>query len=40
MVATGSQPEPSANAPCTRTTFLIRSAMTFLSLEICGGYRP
>src|ERR1700726_4123062 len=23
MLATASQPEPSANAPCTRTTFLI-----------------
>src|SRR5580700_6503918 len=23
MLATGSQPEPSAKAPCTRTTFLI-----------------
>src|ERR1700681_4481251 len=27
-LATGSQPEPSAKAPCTRTTFLIRSFMT------------
>src|SRR5580693_2894278 len=30
MLATASQPEPSANAPCTRTTFLIRSFMTIL----------
>src|SRR5271155_5310057 len=30
IVATGSQPEPSAKAPCTRTTFLICCAMTNL----------
>src|SRR5258708_28795551 len=30
MLATGSQPEPSAKAPCTKTTFLIRCAMTIL----------
>src|SRR5580700_2458977 len=30
IVATGSQPEPSANAPCTRTTFLICCVMTVL----------
>src|SRR5271156_4604024 len=33
IVATGSQPEPSAKAPCTRTTFLICCAMTIL---LCG----
>src|SRR5260370_37095070 len=30
MLATGSQPEPSAKAPCTRTTFLICCVMTIL----------
>src|ERR1700685_2274718 len=30
MLATASQPEPSANAPCTRTTFLICCVMTIL----------
>src|ERR1700722_4644174 len=30
MLATGSQPEPSANAPCTRTTFLIFCVMIVL----------
>src|ERR1700747_2903378 len=30
MLATASQPEPSANAPCTRTTFLICCFMTIL----------
>src|ERR1700733_11859912 len=33
MLATGSQPEPSAKAPCTRTTFLICCVMTIL---LCG----
>src|SRR5271170_1303687 len=33
MLATGSQPEPSAKAPCTRTTFLIRCVITIL---LCG----
>src|ERR1700685_4535972 len=30
MLATGSQPEPSAKAPCTRTTFLICCFTTIL----------
>src|SRR6202140_5895382 len=30
MLATGSQPEPSAKAPCTRTTFLIFCVMIVL----------
>src|SRR5277367_5024508 len=30
MLATASQPEPSAKAPCTRTTFLICCVMTIL----------
>src|SRR6478672_10786431 len=30
MLATGSQPDPSANAPCTRTTFLIGFVTTIL----------
>src|ERR1700686_4704768 len=30
MLATGSQPEPSAKAPCTRTTFLICCVMTIV----------
>src|SRR5260370_32936904 len=30
MLATGSQPEPSAKAPCTKTTFLICCVMTIL----------
>src|ERR1700747_1060507 len=30
ILATASQPEPSANAPCTKTTFLICSFMTIL----------
>src|SRR5271169_2599176 len=30
MLATASQPEPSANAPCTRTTFLICCVMIIL----------
>src|ERR1700688_2948755 len=30
MLATAFQPEPSANAPCTRTTFLTCCAMTIL----------
>src|ERR1700728_4406687 len=29
MLATGSQPEPSAKAPCTRTTFLTDCFTTF-----------
>src|ERR1700733_13366088 len=33
ILATGSQPEPSAKAPCTRTTFLICCVMTIL---LCG----
>src|SRR5271168_3723060 len=33
MLATASQPEPSAKAPCTRTTFLICLVMT-ISLEV------
>src|ERR1700686_3956122 len=31
MLATASQPEPSANAPCTRTTFLIFVMVILLS---------
>src|SRR5580700_38122 len=30
MLATGSQPDPSAKAPCTRTTFLIGFVTTIL----------
>src|SRR5580693_5219987 len=30
MLATASQPEPSANAPCTRTTFLMFCVMIVL----------
>jgi hypothetical protein len=33
MLATASQPEPSAKAPCTRTTFLICLVIT-VSLEV------
>src|SRR5580658_6762111 len=33
MLATASQPEPSANAPCTRTTFLI---CCFTTMLLCG----
>src|SRR5580693_1797051 len=33
MLATAFQPEPSAKAPCTRTTFLICCFMTIL---LCG----
>src|SRR5271154_5957414 len=33
MLATASQPEPSANAPCTRTTFLI---CCFTTILLCG----
>jgi hypothetical protein len=40
MFATGAQPEPSANAPCTRTTFLICCVMTFSSLENLRRLRP
>src|SRR5579862_2453493 len=34
MSATAFQPEPSANAPCTKTTFLICSFMTILLLVV------
>src|ERR1700719_4232817 len=33
MLATASQPEPSAKAPCTRTTFLI---CCFTTILLCG----
>src|SRR5271156_5880794 len=33
MLATASQPEPSAKAPCTRTTFLI---CCFITILLCG----
>src|ERR1700747_2677041 len=35
ILATASQPEPSAKAPCTRTTFLICCVMTIL---LCSKY--
>src|SRR3984893_7287739 len=42
MLATASQPEPSANAPCTRTTFLIFVMVILLSSlsfnESCKSY--
>src|ERR1700720_761607 len=33
MLATASQPEPSANAPCTRTTFLIVIVVLLFSFQ-------
>src|ERR1700719_969361 len=38
MLATASQPEPSANAPCTRTTFLIVIVVLLCFLALMFRY--
>src|SRR5277367_4932829 len=40
MLATASQPEPSAKAPCTRTTFLMCSFMTVSPFVFSSCYAP